>query len=97
MSATIAARAIFQNALGGQAKAIVGLKVCKKHKRKIKELGEVLGDGGDKLAEVLGNIVDPKHGKVPIVRKFLAWMTLDHPDAINFERMNEKEGLRKPS
>jgi hypothetical protein len=75
---------LFTNGNGATVRCIVGLKVCRKHKKLMKEPTEVLADGGDKLAEALGK-------SSPIVSRQLVWCALDSVEARAFARAQEKK------
>lgn len=63
--------------MGAKPRAVVGIKVCLKHKRIIKELEHVLGDGGARIVEALG-------GESVVFGKHLDWCALDSQEARDY-------------
>ena len=73
---------VFKTA-AGYIRAIVGLKICLKHKKIIKEPDDILGDGGARIAEALGR-------STVVLGKHLDWCTLDSKEARDYATMQEK-------
>ena len=69
---------------GSSVPAIVGLKICRKHKRATHEVSEVLADGGDALVEAF------RGAGATIVQRRLAWTPIDGPEGKAFARMQQE-------
>jgi hypothetical protein len=65
----------------GIIRAVVGLKICPKHKKVIKKLGDVLADGGARIVTALG-------GPSMVIGTHLEWCALNSKEALDYEKMH---------
>lgn len=75
---------LLMNSNGAHLRLIVSLKICRKHKRTLHEVREVLSDNGDDVVRGL------ETETIKIVRRDLAWTAIDSAEAKTFARIQAR-------